>query len=120
MPSPRSSRSAHSSQGYGAGAGLIAWWVRGLIAESARVLLDREMDAPVVHALQEAIESDGDSQVADLHVWRVGRACHAAVVTVVARDPKSPDAYRMRLAGIPSLVHVSVEVNRCPHDHCRP
>src|SRR5512132_2272434 len=30
------------------GAGVIAWWARGLLSESARVLIDREMDAPVV------------------------------------------------------------------------
>ena len=101
------------------GAAVIAWWAKGLITDSARVLLDREMDAPVVRQLQAAIESDGDAQISDLHVWRVGRATHAAVVAVVARDPLTPDAYRRRLAGIPSLAHVSVEVNRCPHDHCR-
>jgi cation diffusion facilitator family transporter len=101
------------------GALVIGWWARGLIADSARVLLDREMDAPVVAQLREAIESDGDAQVADLHVWRVGRDSRAAVISVVAQNPQSPDAYRARLTGIGSLVHVSVEVNRCPHDHCR-
>jgi len=100
------------------GAGVILWWARGLLMESARVLVDREMDAPVVPRIREAIESDGDAEVADLHVWRVGRASRAAVICVVAREPRSPDEYRARLAGIPTLVHVSVEVNRCPHDTC--
>jgi cation diffusion facilitator family transporter len=100
------------------GAAVIAWWVKGLMAESARVLLDREMDAPVVHQIKKAIESDSDAQICDLHVWRVGRSKHAAVVALVAREPLDPDTYRKRLAGIPSLAHVSVEVNRCPHDHC--
>ena len=101
------------------GATVIAWWVKGLMGESARVLLDREMDAPVVAKVRSAIESDGDAQIADLHIWRVGRAKHAAVISVVAREPFSPGDYRNRLAGIPSLAHVSVEVNRCPHDHCK-
>jgi cation diffusion facilitator family transporter len=100
------------------GAGAIAWWCRGLLADSARILLDREMDAPVVRDIRRVIESDGDAEIADLHVWRVGRASHAAVITLVARDPLSPDAYRTRLAGIPTLAHVSVEVNRCPHNKC--
>ena len=100
------------------GAGVIGWWCRGLIADSARVLLDREMDAPVVTRIRQAVETDGDAQIADLHVWRVGRDCHAAVIMLVAQEPRSPDEYRRRLAAIPSLVHVSVEVNRCPHDHC--
>jgi len=100
------------------GGGIIAWWAKGLLADSARVLLDREMDAPVVRQIQEAIQSDGDAEIADLHVWRVGRASHAAVITVVADQPLTPSAYRERLKGIASLVHVSVEVNRCPHGDC--
>jgi cation diffusion facilitator family transporter len=100
------------------GAGVIGWWARGLLAESARVLLDREMDAPVVADIRRSVETDGDAEIADLHVWRVGRESYAAVVTVVARQPLEPEAYRRRVASIPSLVHVSVEVNRCPHGDC--
>src|SRR5258706_1215299 len=100
------------------GAGLIGWWSKGLIADSARVLLDREMEAPLVGSIRAAVETDGDAEIADLHVWRVGRASHAAVLTIVAHDPLTPAVYRARLAGIPSLVHVSVQVNRCPHADC--
>jgi cation diffusion facilitator family transporter len=100
------------------GAAVIAWWAKGLIADSARVLLDREMDAPVVQQVRDAIQSDGDAEIADLHVWRVGRASYAAVVSVVARNPLSPDAYRERVCAISSLAHVSIEVNRCAHDDC--
>jgi cation diffusion facilitator family transporter len=101
-----------------AGGGVILWWAKGLIADSSRVLLDREMDSPVVGQIRAAIQSDGDTELADLHVWRVGRASHAAVLCIVAEDPRTPDEYRARLAGIPSLVHVSVEVNRCAHVKC--
>jgi len=100
------------------GAGVVAWWSKGLLSESARILLDREMDAPLVARIHGAIEVDGDAEIADLHVWRVGRRSHAAVLTVVAHDPLDPAAYRARLAGIPTLMHVSVEVNRCPHGDC--
>ena len=100
------------------GGGVIAWWSKGLLADSARVLLDREMDAPIVRGIREAIQSDGDAEIADLHVWRVGRTSHAAVMTVVAHNPLAPAAYRERLKGIASLVHVSVEVNRCPGGDC--
>lgn len=101
------------------GAAMIGWWTRALLADAARVLLDREMDAPVVAKLRHAIESDGDAEISDLHVWRVGRECYAAVVTIVAHQPLSPEAYRARVSAIPSLGHVSVEVNRCPeHQKC--
>ncbi len=89
-----------------------------LDAAMGDVLLDREMDAPVVSRIRSAIECDGDAEIADLHVWRVGRGSHAAVITVVAGQPLTPAAYRGRLACIETLVHVSVEVNRCPHGDC--
>ena len=100
------------------GAGVILWWSKGLLGDSARVLLDREMDSPVVGRIREAIQNDGDAQIADLHVWRVGRASYAAVISVVADRPLTPGAYRERMNAIPALVHVSVEVNRCPHGDC--
>jgi cation diffusion facilitator family transporter len=100
------------------GGAVIAWWAKGLLADSGRVLLDREMDAPVVNRIRGAIESDNDAEIADLHVWRVGRASYAAVLTVVAHEPHTPEVYRGRLSHIDSLVHVSVEVNRCAHQDC--
>jgi cation diffusion facilitator family transporter len=100
------------------GAGVILWWSRGLLRDSARVLLDREMEEPLVREIRGAIEVDGDAEIADLHVWRVGRASHAAVLTVVAHHPHTPEEYRARLKRIASLMHVSVEVNKCPHGDC--
>ena len=100
------------------GAVVIAWWSKGLLVQSSRVLLDREMDSPVAGAVKLAIESDGDAEIADLHLWRVGRDRYACIVSVVARTPLTPDDYRGRLAGIATLAHVSIEVNRCPHDRC--
>ncbi|HEY2629314.1 MAG TPA: CDF family Co(II)/Ni(II) efflux transporter DmeF [Usitatibacter sp.] len=100
------------------GAGVVGWWSIGLIAQSSRILLDREMDAPLIAKIRGAIEVDGDAEIADLHVWRVGRASHAAVLTIVAHNPQAPAVYRERLACVPTLMHVSVEVNRCPHGDC--
>ncbi|HEX3097835.1 MAG TPA: CDF family Co(II)/Ni(II) efflux transporter DmeF [Usitatibacter sp.] len=100
------------------GSGVIVSWVATLMRDSSRILLDREMDAPVVDRIRGAIESDGDAEIADLHVWRVGRASHAAIITVVADRPLTPAAYRARLVPIGSLAHVSVEVNRCPKGEC--
>ena len=97
-----------------AGALVIGVWAVGLLRESAAVLLDREMDGPLTQQIRFTIESDGDAAVADLHVWRVGREQFAAIVCVVADAPLAPSSYRERLAVHPQLVHVSVEVNRCP------
>ena len=97
------------------GAMVIGVWSVGLLRESATVLLDREMDHPLTQDIRRALESDGDAKVADLHVWRVGRDQFAAIACVVADAPLAPTEYRARLAGHGQLVHVSLEVNRCPH-----
>ncbi len=97
------------------GAVVIGVWAWGLMRQSSAVLLDREMHLPVTQEVREAIESDGDAKVADLHVWRVGRDKFAAIVCIVADVPLAPSVYRERLAVHEELAHVSIEVNRCPH-----
>lgn len=96
------------------GAVVIGVWAVGLMRESGAVLLDREQDHPLAREIREDIESDGDAKVADLHVWRVGRGQFAAIACVVADEPQPPSVYRARLARHQELVHVSLEVNRCP------
>jgi cation diffusion facilitator family transporter len=96
------------------GAVVIGVWAIGLMRESSAVLLDREMDHPLTRRIRETLESDGDAKVADLHVWRVGRNQFAAIVCIVADAPLAPSVYRDRLTQHRELVHLSVEVNRCP------
>ena len=95
------------------GAIVITKWALGLMRETSRVLLDREMDVPVVEEIREAIESDGDSRIADLHVHRVGLDQFAVIVTVVAHVERTPDEYKQRLRVHEELVHFNIEVNRC-------
>jgi cation diffusion facilitator family transporter len=97
------------------GAVVIGLWSVNLMRESSAVLLDREMDHPLARQIREDLESDGDAKVADLHVWRVGRAQFAAIACVVADAPQAPAVYRQRLARHRELVHLSLEVNRCPN-----
>src|SRR6218665_3149315 len=57
-------------------AGLVAAWARGLIADTSKVLLDREMDHPVVDEIREVIADRGaasQTAITDLHVWRGGK-----------------------------------------------
>ncbi|MBY0467872.1 MAG: cation diffusion facilitator family transporter, partial [Burkholderiaceae bacterium] len=96
------------------GAVVIGAWSVGLLRQTAAVLLDREMDHPLVEQIRTAIESDGDARVADLHLWRVGRQQYAAIASIVADAPLPSADYRARLAIHPALVHLSLEVNRCP------
>jgi cation diffusion facilitator family transporter len=95
------------------GALIIAFWAKGLLLETAKVLLDREMDSPLVERVRTALLQEADTELADLHLWRVGRAQYACIVSLVTHGDCSADRYKARLDGIEELVHVTVEVNRC-------
>ncbi len=97
------------------GAVLVAWWARSLLAQTATVLLDREMDHPVVAEIREVVEGDGQTRIADLHVWRVGREVYACAIGLVTRDAAlTPQKVRERLAVHEEVVHATIEVVHQP------
>lgn len=100
------------------GAVVVALWARRLLIDTSAVLLDREMDHPVVDEIREAIAiggADGEAAVADLHVWRVGRASYSCAVTVVTHDMAlSANTVRRWLSQHEEIVHSTIEVQRCP------
>jgi len=93
---------------------VIARWSYGLIRDTSAVLLDGAVSETVTETVRRALEADGDSLAADLHIWRVGPRDLAAAVSVVARQPKNPGFYRSLMESeVPELSHVTVEVNVC-------
>jgi len=70
------------------GSVVIARWSLGLLRQTSTVLLDGEVGAEQREAIRSLIEADGDSRVADLHVWRVGPSHLAAILSVVTHDPR--------------------------------
>ena len=97
------------------GAVLVAVWARSLLMQTGKVLLDREMDHPVVAEIREAAEmGQGEPRVTDLHVWRVGRDVYACAISLVTHSPsETADTVRARLAQHSEVVHATIEVNRC-------
>lgn len=99
------------------GAVLVAVWAKNLLGDTGKVLLDREMDNPVVEEIREMIEdehADGENRIADLHVWRVGKQAYACALTVVTRDKNlTADRVREWLSVHEELAHVTVEINTC-------
>ena len=95
------------------GAIVIGKWAIGLLRETGLILLDSEMDQPVVREIREAIEGDGDSAVADLHVQRVGVGQFAVVATIVTHRARTAEEYRERLCVHEELVHFNLEVQHC-------
>lgn len=95
------------------GAVLVAVWARGLLTDTAKVLLDREMDHPVVKEIREAVETNPHTRVTDLHVWRVGKQVFSCALTVVTQEPElTPDMVRQRLSVHEEIVHSTIEIHR--------
>ena len=107
------------------GAGLVAVWARNLIVETGKVLLDREMDHPVVQEIREAVETGpeaGETRIADLHVWRVGKQKYSCALTVVTHDKDlTPKRIREQLSQHDEIVHTTIEIHLCPNmEACLP
>jgi cation diffusion facilitator family transporter len=95
------------------GAVLVGRWAIGLARDSAGVLLDAEDHGPMAVQVREIIATLPDHEVADLHLWRIGPASRACILSLVSHAPLPVEDYRRRLAVITGLDHVTIEVNQC-------
>ncbi|MDI6765659.1 MAG: CDF family Co(II)/Ni(II) efflux transporter DmeF [Bacteroidota bacterium] len=93
------------------GAAMIARWTVSLLRDSSAILLDREMDSPLVERIRTAIEIDGSSKVNDLHLWRVSDARYACIVSVCSTMPHSVERYRKTLSGFKEITHLTIETH---------
>ena len=100
------------------GALIISRWSYGLLIDTGKVLLDRDVNQEAVEEIRSIIESDSDNRVSDLHVWRVGSHHLSAIVSIVTHYPKAPDHYKKLLADYDEIAHVTVEVNPCDTEPC--
>ena len=96
------------------GAVLVGGGAKGLIVETGAVLLDREMDHPVVEEIREVVETGpeaGATRITDLHVWRVGKDAYSCALSVITLDATlTPARIRERLAIHDEIVHSTIEI----------
>jgi cation diffusion facilitator family transporter len=97
------------------GAVLIVVWAKGLMLETGKVLLDREMDHPVVDEIRTAVASvpaQGAVGIRDLHVWRVGKNAYACAMALDTHDPLlTPERMRQHLAQHQEIIHTTIELH---------
>jgi cation diffusion facilitator family transporter len=94
------------------GAVLVALWANGLIKDTAVVLLDREMDAPIVKRVQSVLSLMDTTQINDLHIWRVGQRTYSCALSLTTTDPHlTPSLIHLELKKINGLEHLTVEVH---------
>jgi cation diffusion facilitator family transporter len=94
-----------------AGGVVVGIWAWGLLKDSGRVLLDAEMDAPVVQEIREAIAaSPVAAEIIDLHVWRVGKSNYACMLSLKTSAAMDADYFKRQLMIHEELVHISIEM----------
>ncbi len=95
------------------GAVVIAHWALGLARRAALSLLDAQDNRPLRAQIRRRIEARGvpGERIRDLHLWRLAPGHDALILSIESAQPVSPDEYKRRLADLPTLSHVTVEVN---------
>jgi cation diffusion facilitator family transporter len=97
------------------GAGVIVVWAAGLLRDTGRILLDAEMDHPVVEEIRDVIrqlDGSGATTLADLHAWRVARGKYVCILSLdTTHRDITPQRVREALAVHEEIVHVTVEIN---------
>jgi len=90
---------------------LVGRWAWGLLRDTGRVLLDAEMDAPVVEEVREVVRGlPQPTTVRDLHLWRVGKGKYACILSLSTGAAIDANAVRRALSVHEELVHVTVEL----------
>ncbi|HEU5070598.1 MAG TPA: CDF family Co(II)/Ni(II) efflux transporter DmeF [Verrucomicrobiae bacterium] len=99
---------------------IVGLWAYGLVRDTSGILLDRTPEtSDLPEVMRRDVEADGDSLVTDLHIWQIGAGKFAAIVAIVAHQPKPVEDYRALFRAHEELVHVTVEVQAC-HEHETP
>lgn len=95
------------------GAALISRWAWGLMQQTAKTLLDAEMDQPVVEEIKEVIiELDPTIHIVDLHVWKVGKGKFSCILALETNNASlTPFCIKKALSIHEEIVHASVEIN---------
>ena len=101
------------------GAAVIVRWAFGLLQETGFILLDGSMDGQRLAAIREKIEEIPDTRIADMHVWKVGPADYAAILSLVTHHPQKLDYYKGLLRDFQEITHLTVELNVCEGESCQ-
>lgn len=92
---------------------LVSIWAIGLIKQSGKILLDAEMDAPIVEEVMEVINALQQSIIIeDLHIWRVGKGKFSCILTLNSGENIDADEIKKELSIHKELVHISVEIKK--------
>lgn len=89
---------------------LIFRWTYLLIRDTASILLDKQTDLTLADNIITAIESDGESKVIDLHLWKLASDKYASIICVKANGKHDLEEYKSRLKDYKELAHINIEI----------
>ncbi|MBK0064123.1 MULTISPECIES: CDF family Co(II)/Ni(II) efflux transporter DmeF [unclassified Acinetobacter] len=100
------------------GAVLVAKWSWGLIRQTGKILLDAEMQEPVVEEIKEVIDQlDRKITIVDLHVWQVGKGKFSCILSLqTSNHSLTPKDIKQALSIHEEIVHASIEINLIHED----
>ena len=99
------------------GAALIIRWSFLLLKDTSSILLDRQINPLLANAIKEKIESDEETRISDMHLWKVEQSRYACIIALVTGKDFQIDEFKKRLDSLQELVHVTIEVNPCHNDN---
>ncbi len=102
------------------GAALILRWSYSLIKETGMRLLDQRAPEAVRQGVKNAIESQADTEIYDLHVWLIAPGAYAAIIGVVTHKAEPPNFYKSLIPDDLNIKHLTVEVHECHDEECLP
>lgn len=92
------------------GSAVVAQWAWGLLGATSSILIDRTPKTDLPDEIRKVVETDEDTAITDLHVWQVGVGQFYAMVSIAARQPKTPEHYRELFREHEELRHVTIEI----------
>jgi cation diffusion facilitator family transporter len=98
------------------GSAVVGQWSFGLLRDTSTILLDRTPETDLGDEIRKAVEAEEGAFVADLHIWQIGTGQFSAIVSIVAREPRTPEHYRRIFSAHAELRHVTVEIHQCDDD----
>jgi cation diffusion facilitator family transporter len=99
---------------------VISRWAIGLLRETSFILLDGQAEDGLAVKVRALLEADADTRIADLHIWRISSQASAAIISLVTHYPRPIEHYRSLLDPLPTLEHVTIEINVCEAEECLP
>ena len=93
------------------GALLVTRWSIGLLRESSKVLLDKQLPETDLVKLRDAIQVPNADLVNDLHIWRIGPGINAAEFVIHSSNPRTPEYYRELIPEELHIVHAAIEIH---------